>query len=210
MKIKLANKLTIKSGFTLIEILVASSVLVLLGGAFVSLQYIISQNQIVAYRNYTKVDGANSAISIMVRELRNTRAGDNGAYPLELADDQQIIFYSDIDTDDATERVRYFLNGTVLSKGVIDPVGTPATYPSANEKIKVIADNIQNLSTPIFYYYNGDWPVDTVNNPLPSPARLSETKMMRVYLAVNPIANNSAKDFILESYINLRGLKTNL
>jgi prepilin-type N-terminal cleavage/methylation domain-containing protein len=198
------------NGFTLIEVLVSSALIVILAGAFISLQYIISQNQVVAFRNYMKVDEANSVLSIMVRELRNTRAGDNGAYPLELANDQEIIFYSDIDSDDATERIRYFLAGAILSKGTIDPIGTPATYPTASEKIKIIANNVRNLGTPIFYYYNGDWPNDTVNNPLPSPARLSETKLMRVYIKVNPVSGNSSQDFILESYINLRGIKTNL
>jgi len=204
------TSLSTNKGFTLIEILVTASIMVVLGGGFLTLQYIVSKNQVSVYQNYLGVDEANIAISTMVREIRNARSGDNGAYPMESALDQQMVFYSDIDLDNLTEKVRYYLNGTSLYKGVINPTGTPATYPAGNEILKEIATNVRNGSEAIFYYYNGDWPSDTVNNPLPAPARLSETKLMKVYLKINPKANDPGNDFLLESYVNLRGLKTNL
>jgi hypothetical protein len=154
------------------------------------------------------VDQANLNVTLMVRELRNIRAGDNAAYPLERARDQEMIFYSDIDNDGSTEKVRYSLSGTQFIKGVIEPVGFPATYPQANEKVKVLTDYVRNGTTPIFYYYNGDWPADSVNNPLAEPVRLSDTKLMKVYLVLN--IQDSGEDFILESYVQLRMLKQNL
>ena len=97
-----------------------------------------------------------------------------------------------------------------MSKGIIEPVGFPVSYPPANEKIVEIANNVRNQTLPIFYYYNGDWPQDTVNNPLLPPARVSNTKLIRVYLRLNSEENEPNRDFILESYTQIRMLKENL
>ncbi|MBU0570281.1 prepilin-type N-terminal cleavage/methylation domain-containing protein [Patescibacteria group bacterium] len=198
------------AGFSLIEVLVASVLICVVGGGLLAIQSILSKNQVNVIRNYISVDEANTNISTLVRELRNTRTGDNGAYPLEQALDQEIIFYSDIDFDGQTERVRYFLSETQLTKGVIEPQGFPVTYPSEIEKVKVVSENVRNGATPIFYYYNGDWPSDTTNNPLDTPTRLSETKLMNVYLELNPNENNPERNYILQSYVQIRTLKDNL
>jgi hypothetical protein len=58
------------------------------------------------------IDEARRGIETMVKEIREARTGDDGSFPIEKAEDKEFIFYSDIDKDGATERVRYFL-GTV-------------------------------------------------------------------------------------------------
>jgi len=197
-------------GVTLIELLVSMVIVGILGLGVVSLQSLLSKNQVLIWNNYLSVEDSNNAVKQMVKELRTARNGDDGSYPLASAFDQQIVFFSDIDSDGESERVRYYLTGTELYKGIIEPSGYPASYPPANEKISKISALVRNGTTPIFYYYNGDWPVDTFNNPLPSPIRLSDTKLMRVYLRLNAKANEPQKDYILESYIQIRMLKENL
>lgn len=197
------------SGFTLIEVLIVAGITVILAGGLLSLQYILGQTQVAVLRNYTSVEEANNGVSTMVRELRNLQVAENGAYPLEKALDQEMTFYSDYDYDGEIERVRYYLNGTELTRGIIEPVGYPATYPGANEKTKVVSSKVRNGATPIFYYYNGDWPTDTTRNPLDTPTRLSETKLMKVHLVINA-TTDSKYDFVVESYAQLRALKQNL
>src|SRR5260221_1251380 len=192
-----------RQGFTLIEILIVGGITVVLAGGLLSLQYILGQTQVAVLRNYTSVEEANDNISTMVRELRNLQAADNGAYPLDRALDSESLFYSDYDFDGQTERVRYFLSGTELIKGVTEPTGFPVTYPTAQEKVKVVAEDVRNGTTPIFYYYNGDWPDDTTNNPLDTPTRLSETKLMRVNLIINQ-TTDTKHDFLIDSYVQLR------
>lgn len=197
-------------GITLVEVLVVMVIIGILGSALVTMQYFLSQNQVVVFRSYLNVDDANSSVTLLVRELRTASVSDNGAYALADIQDQQITFYSDIDFDGQVERVRYFLSGSQFSKGIIEPTGQPATYPSANEKVKVLSNNVQNNTTPVFYYYNEDWPQDTVNNPLQIPGGLSETKLIRIYLRLNPLANDPTNDYVLESNVQLRMLKENL
>lgn len=198
-----------QSGFTLIEVLMVAAITVVLAGGLLSLQYIMGQTQIQVLRNYTSVEEANNGITTLVRELRNLQVAETGAYPLERALDFEMIFYSDYDFDGRIERVRYYLNGTEFTRGIIEPTGFPVTYPSANEKIKTVSTNVKNGTTPIFYYYNGDWPADTVRNPLDTPTRLSETKLMKVHLVINP-TTDSKHDFVIDSYSQLRALKQNL
>lgn len=197
-------------GYTFIEVLIVLVLMGILGSALVGLQYILSQNQIVAWRNYLSVEGANSSITTLVREIRTARDGDNGAYSLELAEDNQIAFYSDYDFDGKTERLRYFLAGPQFSKGVTEPTGYPITYPSDQEKVKVITNLVRNQENPVFYYYNGDWPTDTENNPLLTPASLSDIKLIRLYLRLNTTPNEPEKDYVLESFSQVRMLKENL
>jgi len=93
-----------------------------------------------------------------------------------------------------------------LKKGVTNPVGEPIKYPLDQEKISIISAYVRN-APPIFEYYNGDWPEDTINNPLPTPVRLQETKLMRVYLIINFDPNRPPQDFGLESSVQLRNLE---
>ncbi|MBI1863863.1 type II secretion system protein [Candidatus Woesebacteria bacterium] len=198
------------SGFTLIELSIGLTVMVVIGVAIAGLQYIISKSQVAVYNGSLKVEYANSNVSALVREIRTSRNGDNGAYVIESATNTSLTFYSDIDADGKTERVRYFMNGTSLMKGVIKPSGNPITYPPANEQLRSVADSIQNGATPVFSYYNKNWPTDAINNPMSSPVNLSAIRMVKIYLRVNTITNDSIHDYVMDSAAMIRTLKDNL
>jgi len=163
------------------------------------------------FQQIAAINEARRGIEIMVKEIREAKTGDDGSYPLVQAGDLQFIFYSDIDLDAVTERVRYFLDGSNLKKGVIKSSGDPPIYDLSGETISILSQYVRNAaSSPIFTYYNGDWPADTINNPLPTLTRLSETKLMHVYLKINVDPNRPPDNFELESDTQIRNLKTNL
>lgn len=323
--------------FTIIETIVALFVLALIMGVVGGFIVMIYDVHGYTWQQSIAIDDARRWTEIMTAEIREARTGDNGAYPIEKAGDKEIIFYSDIDNDNETERVRYFLGivgsgsetkecqtsfnggicnvvfsnfltGTIISaevkvsvngdfgtnkeyaeifadgiklsdvcktgcndcpgetwqgtttfdvtsqadddyidfladatnwvdprcphsmkarfefsftedlsafahefkKGVIEPVvgsGGKIEYPLEEEKVSTVSFYIRNVP-PIFEYYNRDWPEDTTNNPLPAPARLQETKLMKVYLVINVEPNRPPKEFELESFVQLRNLKT--
>ncbi|MBU4332122.1 hypothetical protein KKD19_04535 [Patescibacteria group bacterium] len=199
-----------KPGFSLIEIIIYLGIFVI--ATFIIMAFVNQSYQTLRFgdEQNTAIKNAQKGIETMVREIREARTGDNGAYALVQADDQQFIFYSDVDEDDATERVRYFLDGNDFNKGLIEPIGGPVTYPESDEVVTTISEYVQNDTSPIFYYYNADWPSDLDNNPLPTPSRLVETKLMRVYLKINVNPLRMPTHFELESYSQIRNLKTNL
>lgn len=197
-------------GFTILEVAISSFIMVVIGVTLVSLQYILQRSQTTLFNSSINVDEANMQISTIVREIRTARAGGNGSYILSTVNAQEIVFFSDIDYDEDSEKVRYFLEGNTLKKGVIEPVGFPVTYPSASEKVRILSENVRNNTLPVFIYYNGDYPTDTQNNPLPYPADVTEVKLIRISLRLNTKDDDPNTDYVLESFANLRTLKDNL
>lgn len=205
------KKLNNQTGVSLVETLIVIFAFALI---MVSLnQFILSGYRAYNY-NFQQTAAINEArrgIETMVKEIREAKSGDDGSYPLVEAGDSEFIFYSNIDSDSATERVRYFLDGTSLKKGVTEPSGDPPQYNTANEKVATLSQYVRNgASTPIFTYYNGDWPGDTTHNPLPTLTRLSDTKLMDVKLIINIDPSRPPNNFTLESDTQIRNLKTNL
>jgi type II secretory pathway pseudopilin PulG len=192
---------------TIISIFVFGLCLVLVSTIILGLYKTYKYN----FEQIQAINEARKGIETMVREIREAKYGDDGSYPLVEAGDFQFIFYGDIDKDTATERVRYFLQGTNLKKGIVEPSGDPPEYILSNETISILSQYVRNGAAPvIFTYYNGDWPGDTQHNPLPTLTRLSDTKLMHVYLKINVDPNRPPDDFELESDAQIRNLKVNL
>lgn len=326
-------------GFTLIEVLITMAIFVLAMGAITGFAIATYRSQAYTFQQSIAINEARKGVETMVKEIREARTGDDGAYVIEKADDYEIIFYSDIDKDNETERVRYFiyqsstlvsqeddcvayaqggscdisfnqfssnpieeaevevcvegdLNASneyvdiladgqslgrlcqvgcgqcagqwqgcttfdvtdqaadgsisftadgssavgsggggqcdwqqpnhsmkarfdfswtetnispnvVLHKGVTQPTTYPVEYPSENEEVTVLSQYIRN-QLPIFRYFDGN------GNELPAPARLEQTKSIRVHLIINVDPERPPQDFELESNVQIRNLKTNL
>lgn len=105
-------------GFTITETIVTIFIFTLIMGVISGL--IVSGYRIYSYawEQTVAIDEARKGIETMTKEIREARTGEDGSYPLEVADDKQVIFYSDIDGDGKTERVRYFL-GTVNAGSLV-------------------------------------------------------------------------------------------
>jgi len=88
-----------------------------------------------------------------------------------------------------------------LKKGVTNPTEDPIEYPEGSEEVSIISSYVRN-GLAIFEYYdaNGDLIIE-------SPARLTDTKVMRIYLVVNVNEHKAPDNVELESYVQLRNLK---
>lgn len=327
LKIKNTTK-----AFTIIEAIVTIVIFTLAMGAVMGGILMLYKTQDFTFQQAIAINDARKGIETMIKEIREARQGDDGSYPIEYAGDKEFIFYSDIDKDGATERVRYFLgninsgsqvkecvtfvsggscsvtfsnflsgtlqsaevtvsvegdfgagneyadiyaDGTslgnvcksgcsdcagawqgttvfdvtseaqdgsiqftadasnrvnafcdwqdpnhsmkarfelkwtevlsggqsVFKKGVIEPTGQPVQYSLDQEVVTVITPYVRN-TPPIFHYYDA-----AGQELLDLPARLKDTKRMRVYLVVNVNPNRPPKDFELQSGVELRNLK---
>lgn len=319
-------------GFTLIETLLTIAIFTLAMGIVTGFIVMLYRTQSYGWEQSTAIDEARKGIETMVKELREAKEGDDGSFPIEKAEDKEIIFYSDIDKDAQTERVRYFLgtvssgsqvqkcvtytsggacdrtfsnflNGNLISaqvkvsvegdlgmsneyveifadgqhlgdlcrtgcadcagawqgtaifdvlsqasdnsilfradassrvdsncsweepnhkmkayfelswteeiigagnefkKGVIDPTEPPVSYPLDQEKVSVLSSYVRN-APPIFEYFDANG-----NKIIDYPARLVDTKLMKVFLVININPNRPPHDFELESSVQLRNLK---
>lgn len=194
------------SGFTLMEVILAMAIIAIFVAGLASFDRLLSDSQTLLSLSSLSFNEANIGVDAMVRELRGADYADTGSYPLEQVDDQEITFYSNIDGDEEIERVRYFLDNGQMNRGVVNPVGEPPIYDGSSEQVNLVIDYIQNQSDPIFYYYNQDWPADTVNNPLPLASRLSNAKLIKVSLTVNPKPSRPESQFSVSSFAQIRNL----
>lgn len=95
--------------FTLIEALVTIAIFVLAMGAVIGFIVMAYRTYGFTFQQSQAILEARKGVETMVKEIREARVGDDGAYIIEKADDYEFIFYSDIDDDGETERVRYFI-----------------------------------------------------------------------------------------------------
>jgi len=199
-----------QTGFTLVELVLAVFIFSAITAGVAAFGVYYFQSYSFSFEENQSIGLAQTAITTMIREIREARSGDDGAYALTQVDDNTLIFYSDVTNDGRSDRVRYFLNGTDLKKGVIEPTQVPVTYPTDQEKVSTIASYVDNAGQPLFIYYNGDYPTDTVNNPLPQVSRLLNTRFISVYLRINIAVDYSAQPFEIASGVQIRSLKDNL
>lgn len=197
-------------GFTFVELLISIGVFSVIITAIMSFTYFIYVKNAYIYQQAQATNEARKGIDAFARNLREAQDGEDGSYILESANAQELIFYGDINADDNIERVRYFLDGTDFKMGVVSPTGIPVQYVLAGEQITTLSHYVRNGALDVFTYYNGDYPADTVNNPLVMPASLMDVKLVHLFLRINIDPNRAPNDFDLETDVQIRNLKVNL
>lgn len=121
-----------KKGFTLVEIMVTTVIVgfVILGMSRFSKDFLTGYN--FSFQETQAISEAQQAITVMERELREMRDGVDGSYPLVTTDDNELVFYGDVDDDGDAERVRYYLVGTDLVKQVFEYIPGESNYACVN------------------------------------------------------------------------------
>ncbi len=195
---------------TLLELLVAISVALIAMEGFTYLFIKTWDTNKFVLEEGMASAAASRATNKIVIQLRAVQQADNGDYPIESADDFDLVFYCDVDDDGVVERVHYFLDqaNDQLNMGVSNPIaGNPVTYPNSDDEVTVVTSYVVNESdNPIFYYYNDDYPGDTVNNPLSTPTNVGNIQMIRVHLFVNINPVHAPDNINIESFVDLRNL----
>lgn len=194
-------------GVTLVEIILVvsiSSIILVALLRFMAVGYPLSR---IVFLQASATETARVQLKRISKGLREARESDTGGYPLVAMEPQKIIFYSDVDSDDITERVRYELVGTNLTRGIIKPSGDPLAYNEEEEETAVVAGAVRNGASDIFTYYSGNYPADPV--PL-SPIDLTEVKYIEFRLLIDANVDEDPPPVEVLSQVQLRNLKTNL
>ncbi|MDD4476577.1 MAG: prepilin-type N-terminal cleavage/methylation domain-containing protein [Patescibacteria group bacterium] len=196
-----------KKGFTILEAIVAVAIFALLAIAIISLYLFSDYSKNVVWEQLSTQNEGRKTAQDFGNELRTAKISGVGAYPLESAASQQIIFYSDIDADGLAERVRYFKDATNFKKGVIEPSGSPISYNPANEAVTIIAHDVANGSDPVFYYYNENF--SGSEEPLAQPINVTQVRVVKISLILEEDPNMSPVPFRIEAKTMIRNLKGN-
>jgi prepilin-type N-terminal cleavage/methylation domain-containing protein len=197
-------------GFTIVELLVVVGILA-----------IVSVGILVFFRDTMKFNTSiqaslrsqNEARRILrpfANEVRGATRSALGAYPIELASSTALIFFTDLDEDGHSERIRYFLEGSTFKKGVIKPSGSPLSYQLDDEQIVAIVNDIVATTTPVFQYFNTNYVGASTTIPLVQPVSPALVRLVQVNLTVDKDPNQPPAAFSLTTQISFRNLKDNL
>jgi len=190
---------TKKSGFTLVEILIAIFIITLIGLAIVNFQIDVFNLNKISSANLNAQTDARKALKVMSAELRSMSPSDNGSYAIAVAATSSITFYVDIDSDNSKEQIRYFQDGTNLKKGITKPTGT--VYNIANETVaNLVSDLANSSSTPIFYYYDTHY--DGTTDELSTPINIPAVRLIKINIEISKSIN-------VTTQVSLRNLKDN-
>jgi prepilin-type N-terminal cleavage/methylation domain-containing protein len=193
------KKIPPPNGFSLIEILVAISILTLV--ITIGSDFIITGFRATTFNSEqdTAVQQARRAMEIITKEIRGANSSELGDYPLSLTEANDFIFYSDTDDDGQTEKIRYFLNGIVIMCVITEP-DAANSYNHAGAT-STVATYLNNGAMPIFTYYDNDYNQTSIINNI---------RLINIKLQVNVTPARAPNDYYLESDVNLRNLKDNL
>ena len=134
-------------GFTLMELIVAIGIFVIIAFAanwlFVrGLRY----NNVIWEQLTTQSEGRR-AIQQVVDIVRKAEESSVGSYPIELADEYELIIFANVDDDSFRERVRFWLDGTTFKRGIVQPSGNPLNYSGAEDVVE-LAHDVVNITKP--------------------------------------------------------------
>lgn len=194
-------------GFTLVEVLVAIGIFSFLAVAVVSLFLTSYKYNAIVWEQLKTQNEGRKTTQDFVNELRAASQSSIGAYPIEAAATTSITFYSNIDADTLRERIRYYMSGRTLKRGVIKPTGNPLTYASSSEVITDVARDVANTSTAIFYYYDSNY--SGAEAPLSSPIDIARIRVVKITLQLDQDPYLTPAPFFIESKGLLRNLKDN-
>src|SRR3989339_850533 len=192
------NKDFYKKGFTISELLISIFILSVLTLGVSTFQRDVFSLNFALQNGLSAQMSARRVVKTMVAELRETGPSALGAYPIASASSTSITFYSDVNNDGLRDRVRYYVSGTNVKRGIIAPSGNPLTYNSANEKISnVISDFIASSTRPLFEYYPADYAGSTA--PLTYPVNIQSVRLVKVTAIIDKNPGRSPAQIVVTS-----------
>ncbi len=197
------------SAFTLVELLISVGIITLMTVTISTFQKdVFSLNTHLQSSLNAQLNGRH-LIKVMVAELRKTSQSSLGSFPIELASSTGMTFYTDVDNNGSIDKVRYFLSGKTIKKGVIIPTGNPLSYNAGSETLTTLIDYVLASSTlPIFQYYPSSYTGTT--SPLSMPVDVSAIRLIKITLIIDTDPNRSPIPIIVTSSVSIRNLKDNL
>lgn len=201
------RKSTKKSGFTLVELLISIalfSMMLLMIASFT--ENIFSYKK--GFSNTLSVyDSSRTILQPIASEIRSATTSSLGAYPIDTASATTFTFFTDINNDGLKEKIRYFLSGTTLRKGVISPAGSPLNYNGAETLTDVVYNVINTGANPIFEYYDTNY--SGSSSALTQPVDISTIRLLKITLLLDADINNPPDAAIITTQISFRNLKDN-
>jgi prepilin-type N-terminal cleavage/methylation domain-containing protein len=146
-----------KNGYTLIEMLVVIAVLLIIFPAlFLGIQTLYDMHANTFSKARALANGS-EVLRKMLTDIRSGTYGEDGSLPVVQVATTSLTLFSDTQPTGGALRIRYFLDGDSLKRGVIIPDAT-SHYVEASETVSTI---LTHLDVPVtqaglFRYYDAE------------------------------------------------------
>lgn len=197
-----------QSGFSVAEIVITIFILTIVGAAIVNFQLDIFSLNKISGNNLINQEDARRALKTMTAEIRSMSPSNTGAYALAQVATSSLTFYTNTDSDVLKEKVRYFLSGTTLKKGVTKPSGNPLIYNTSDETFIELVHNVTNATTSIFTYYNTNY--DGTSEALVQPIDPYAVRLIKINISIDDNPLKSPLSLYMTTQVSIRNAKDNL
>src|SRR3989344_2481838 len=196
-----ATSYKLQAGLTFIETLVWVSVFTIAMLAIVSTLLSFYRANTYTLEQAEAVTSAQRALGETVRTIREGAYSSQGAFPIVSITANDFVFYADVDNDALIERVHYYISGTSLMRGILNPSGDPPEYTGA-ETTAVISQYVRNTAQSIstFRYY------DEIGSEITNYTNWTAVRFVAVNLAVNVNVAALPNQLTLSSSAAIRNL----
>lgn len=197
-------------GFSLVEFLLAIVIATVVGFVVTLFAKNVISFGSSAQANMTAILESRKILSTMVAELRSISPSALGAYPIESVATSSIVFFTDVNSDNVSDRVRYFLDPATRSvkRGVTLATGEPPGYTVAEEITIIATDVINGPAAPLFDYHTGNYA--GTSSPMVLPGDISTIRLVKINMIIDRDPNRPPEPMTLSSQAAMRNLKDNL
>lgn len=196
--------MTTRRGYTLIEAIVSMAIIAM---AFTLTTMALSQllqNTKTRSNQATALAQVTNVIAYAVTLLREAQPSPSSAYPIVAASSTSLTFYAS-QSGTTIQQYRFFLNGTTLQQGVIQPTGSgSSTTYTGSELVTTLLTNVSSSS--IFSYFGSSY---TGSQAAMNPIALNTIRFVKMDVTFNPAANLAPGPYTVSVAAELRNLKDN-
>jgi prepilin-type N-terminal cleavage/methylation domain-containing protein len=189
-------KINLEKGFTLIETLVSIGIFLLIIIAVNTFAVDIFSFNRKIYKNIENTQDIKVFLQDFSREIRSMSISNTGAFPIVEAGTSSITFYSDSDSDDLKEEIKYYVQNDSLLKRVIVPNTNPINYSTSTAQITSVIEGI-DTGINIFEYFDSSYAGTTTS--IVHPVNPYVIKLIKV--------NISVEGKVFTTQVSIRNLK---
>jgi len=188
-------------GFSVLEVVVWIAMFAVTMAAVASALLSLYRASSYAMQEAGAVTAAQQGIDTMTRTIREAAYSSNGAYPIVSFAVNDMVFYADVDSDSAIERVHYYIQGTTLYEGILNPTGDPPTY-TGTEVVTVLAQDVRNIAQGLnaFAYF------DASGVAITDFLNISGLRFVTANIAVDADTNRPPASVVIRSSAAMRNL----
>lgn len=168
------------------------------------------QSNTVVWEQLVKQSEGRKVLKQIVDEVRRAEESSIGSFPIAVAQEYELEFYANVDSDSYREKVHYWLDGTTLMYGITKPSGNPLSYIGTELQTEVAHDvKNEEQTTPLFSYFDETYTGSSSSTPLTQPVDVADIHMIKIQLELERDPTKTPVPLHVETIAQIRNLKTN-